>query len=95
MERDYFAEAVAITKAHRDALIFSPRPITRIPYDPVAHATNAITDASSDFMFVIAEAFNAQDADGLREVCRHIAQCADAMRVVESMAQDFLTRIKE
>jgi hypothetical protein len=89
---DYFAEAVAITKAHRDALTFSPRPILTLPHDPLADAVRAIDSARADFEFAVIEAHEARDAEGLRQIRTHLAACLEGLRVVELMAQDFAHR---
>lgn len=91
-------ETFAANLARADAgqpLKFSPRKIVAIPHDPIAHATGAIKTAADDFMFAIAEAFNCRDVEGLKELREHIANCTEAMRVVEMMAADFTDRMSK
>lgn len=91
-------EAFTANLARREAgqpLRFPDRKIVAIPHDPIAHATGAIKSAAEDFMFAIAEAFNSRDVDGLTDLRAHIANCTEAMRVVEMMAADFTQRISK
>ena len=76
-------------------LQFPNRPIVPLPVDPLAHAVRDVESAAHDFTFAMAEAFNAQDREGLAEIVDQLSACVDALLQPVAMARDFQSRLKE